>query len=387
MLAETQSRLRTNSEFGTNRASHSSNTPDSDTPSRPMSDMLSYGLLIILIGLVILLVYALSLLKYIQQESALIRDQASQIHTLGVVQKEAIGNLDFSVKPEVITAGIAASGETLKGAVAGTMKELKIAEDIGNIRSSADSVASEVAEIQKIFLDKQAAAGWAEIELERILKDSFANVSIRKKVSKLDSIPDASLKLSDGRILCIDSKFPIKAFKETLAISEGGSGEEDGRSRIGNRKAFLEAVRGHITKVESSYVRPELGTSEVAYLYIASERIYDYMISPENLEESALIRDAASRGVVVCSPNSLIANMHLLHIAERAMGIAEKSDEIIRGHTRLRSDLNELNSVWSKLSTQISNSYANRTKLQESMDSLERALDALESLDLSVDED
>ena len=267
------------------------------------------------------------------------------------------------------------------------MRDLKIAEDIGTIRSSADSVASEVAEIQKIFLDKQAAAGWAEIELERILKDSFANVSIRKKISKLDRIPDASLKLSDGRILCIDSKFPVKAFKDTLSVSEGGEGDEDGRTRVNRKKSFLEAVKGHIAKVEADYIRPELGTTDIAYLYIASERIYDYMIAPDNQEESALIRDAASRGVVVCSPNTLIANMHLLHIAERAMGIAEKSDEIIKGHTRLRNDLNNLHSVWGTLSTQISNSYANRTKLQESMESLERALDSLESLDLGGDED
>ena len=349
--------------------------------------MLSFGLLFTLVILIFLLSYVLSLLKSIQQESAMIRDQAVQIHTQGEVQKEAIGNLDFSVKPEVITAGIAASGETLKGAVAGTMRDLKIAEDIGTIRSSADSVASEVAEIQKIFLDKQAAAGWAEIELERILKDSFANVSIRKKISKLDRIPDASLKLSDGRILCIDSKFPVKAFKDTLAVSEGGEGDEDGRTRVNRKKSFLEAVKGHIAKVEADYIRPELGTTDIAYLYIASERIYDYMIAPDNQEESALIRDAASRGVVVCSPNTLIANMHLLHIAERAMGIAEKSDEIIKGHTRLRNDLNNLHSVWGTLSTQISNSYANRTKLQESMESLERALDSLESLDLGGDED
>ncbi len=355
--------------------------------SSPMSDMLSYSLLAIVIVLAILLFYALSLLKSIQQESLRIRDQATLIHTQGEVQKEAIGNLDFTVKPEVITAGIAASEGPLKTAVAVTMKDLKIAEDIGNIRSSADSVANEVAEIQKIFLDKQAAAGWAEIELERILKDSFANVSIRKKVSKLDSIPDASVKLSDGRILCIDSKFPVKAFKDTLAPSEGGEGGEDGRSRIGSKRNFLEAVKGHIAKVESSYIRPELGTTEVAYLYIASERIYDYMVNPDNQDESALIRDAASMGVVVCSPNTLIANMHLLHIAERAMGIAEKSDEIIRGHARLRNDLNELNAVWGTLSTQISNSYTNRAKLQESIESLERALNSLESLDLSGDED
>tara|TARA_B100000678_G_scaffold259048_1_gene239053 strand:- start:276 stop:1334 length:1059 start_codon:yes stop_codon:yes gene_type:complete len=352
-----------------------------------MSEMLSYGLLALVIGLAILLIYALSLLKSIQQESNFIREQATIIHTQGEVQKEAIGNLDFSVKPEVITAGIAASGGALKGAVAGTMKDLRISEDIGKIRSSADSVASEVAEIQKIFLDKQAAAGWAEIELERILKDSFAKVSIRKRVPKLDSIPDANLKLSDGRILCIDSKFPIKAFKDTLAASEGGEGEEDGRSRKGSRKAFIDAVKGHIEKVESSYIRPELGTTEVAYLYIASQRIYDYLIDPDNQDESSLIRDAASRGVVVCSPNTLIANMHLLHIAERAMGIAEKSDEIFKGHTRLRGDLNELHSVWGTLSTQISNSYSNRTKLQESMESLERALNSLESLDLGEDED
>ena len=352
-----------------------------------MSDILSQTLLAIVFGLVILLFYALSLLKSIQQESAIIRDQAAQIHTQGEFHKEAIGNLDFSLRPEVITAGIAASGEVLKGAVAGTMKDLRIAEDIGTIRSSADTVANDVAEIQKIFLDKQAAAGWAEIELERILKDTFTNVSIRKKVPKLDSIPDASLKLSDGRILCIDSKFPIKAFKDTLAVSEGGEGGEDGRSRVGSKRAFLEAVKGHIDKVETCYIRPELGTTDIAYLYIASERIYKYMIAPDNQEESSQIRDAASRGVVVCSPNTLIANMHLLHIAERAMGVAEKSDEIIRGHARLRNDLNRLHNIWGTLSTQISNSYANRTKLQESMESLERALDSLESLDLSGDED
>ena len=387
MPVESQSHLITNLESGLTVSSHSSNTPDSDMLLSPMSDMLSYGLLTIVIGLAILLAYALSLLKSIQRESEMIRDQATQIHTQGEVQKEAIGNLDFSVRPEVIQAGIAASGETLRGAVAVSMRELKIAEDIGNIRSSADSVASGVADIQKIFYGKQQAAGWSEVHLEKVLKDSFANVSIRKKVPKIDSIPDASLKLSDGKILCIDSKFPVKAFEGVLAASEGGDGGEDGRSRVGSKRAFLEAVRRHISKVESSYVRPELGTTEIAYLYIASERIYNYMIASENPEETEMIRDAASRGVIVCSPNTLIANMHLLHIAEKANRIAENSDEIIRGHARLRSDLNNLNSVWGTLSSHISNSYSNRNKLQESMESLESALKEVERLDLSGNED
>jgi len=344
------------------------------------SETIVVGLISII--LITLLVYVLYLVKSIQHEANFIRDQTSQIHTQGEVQKQAINNLDFTVKPADITAGIAASGEALKGAVAGTMKELKISEDIGNIKSSADSVALEVAEIQKIFLDKQAAAGWAEIELERILKDSFAKVEIRKKVDKLNSIPDANLKLSDGRILCIDSKFPIKSFKDTLPESEGGTGNDDGRSRAKSKKVFLSAISGHIDKVESSYIRPELGTTQVAYLYIASQRIYDFMVDPDNKEEAELVRDAASRGVIICSPNTLIANMHLLHIAERAMGIAEKSDEIIKGHSSLRREIDTLRTTWGTLSSQISNSYANRNKLQENVESIERALKSLENLNL-----
>ena len=66
--------------------------------------MLSYGLLAIVIGLAILLVYALSLLKSIQQESNLIREQST-------LQKDAMGRLESKeIDPNAITAGIAVGG-------------------------------------------------------------------------------------------------------------------------------------------------------------------------------------------------------------------------------------------------------------------------------------
>lgn len=335
-------------------------------------DALQMITLALLVATLLGLALALLMMRHLTQESK--------------EQRWKLESLDFEVKPEVIAAGITASHPIIKGAVAASFEELKLGKDIGEIKSSASAMARVVQEIQNIFLDKQAAAGWAEIELERTLKDSFSDVHIRKKVPKLDSIPDAHLTLGDRRILCIDSKFPIKAFKDVIALSEGGEGEEDGRARRGNRKVFLDAVKGHISKVETSYVRPDLGTTEIAYLYIASERIYLHMIDPDNIDESELIRDAASRGVIVCSPSTLIANMHLLYIAERAMGIAEKSDEILKGHDRLRKELNSLVSTWGKLSTQISNSYSNRNKLQEAIEDLDRVLRSLESLNLADDD-
>ena len=218
----------------------------------PMSDILSYGLLVVVIVLAILLIYALSLLKSIHQESNLIREHSA-------LQKDAMGRLENKeIDPNAITAGIAGSGDILKGAVLNSLREINFSGDIEGIRASAERIGEEVADINKIFLDKQEAGGWAEIELEARLKDTFRNVQIRKKVAKLDGVePDAHLVLTGGKILCIDSKFPVKSFKATIPISEGGLGEEDGRKRIGSRKEFIDAITRHFAKVEKDYVRPD----------------------------------------------------------------------------------------------------------------------------------
>ncbi|MDP6869804.1 MAG: DNA recombination protein RmuC [Candidatus Poseidoniaceae archaeon] len=347
-----------------------------------MSEVTTYVLMMLVVVLIALLVYVLSLVKSIQQEANLIRDKASLIHTQGEVQKEQIDNLDFSVKVEEITAGIAQSGDAIKGAMLGTLNEINFQQDIANITSASRAIHGEVADINKIFLDKQDAAGWAEIELETRLKDSFANVQIRKKVAKLSGIPDAHLQLNGGKILCIDSKFPSKSFKAMIPESEGGDGGEHGGSRVKPRRDFIEAIRNHFNKVATDYVRPDLGTTEVAYMYVASERIYHHMVNPNNAEECEIVRQGANAGVMLCSPSTLIANMHLVRIAEQAMGIAEKSEEILKGHIRLRQEFDTLGRTWSTLSNQISNAHGNRTKIQEELESVERTLNSLENLDL-----
>ncbi len=351
------------------------------------AEIVNYILLVVVVLLLAILVYALTLLKSIQEQSATIRDQSVKIHTQGEVNKEAIDKLDFSVKPADITAGIAGSESVLKGAVLNSLKDINFSGDIEGIRSSAQRIGEEVADINKIFLDKQEAAGWAEIELETRLKDSFANVHIRKKVTKLASIPDAHLVLNGGKILCIDSKFPSKSFKAMIPESEGGEGDEHGSRRVTPRKDFIAAITTHFAKVATDYVRPDLGTTEVAYLYVASERIYHHMVNPDNTKESQIVRDAANNGVILCSPSTLIANMHLVRVAERAMGIAGDSDKILRGHDNMRRAIAELVKAWSKMSGHVNNAQTNRALVQDLLDEVERSMESLESLDLGGDED
>ncbi|SVA61001.1 uncharacterized protein METZ01_LOCUS113855 [marine metagenome] len=353
-----------------------------------MSETLSYGLLVLVVGLALLVIYALSLLKSIQQESSVIRDHATQIRTQGDFQKEAMGRLENKeVDPNAITAGIAGSGPVLKGAVLDSLREINFSSDIEGIRSSAQRIGAEVADINKIFLDHQEAAGWAEKNLEECLKDSFANVHIRKNVAKLGKTPDAHLKLNSGKLLCVDSKFPVKSFKAMIPESDGGDGAEDGRKRVSSETSFIAAIKTHFDKVATDYVRPDLGTTEVAYLYVASERIYHHMVNPDNTEECEIVRDAANKGVILCSPSTLIANMHLVRVAERAMGIAGDSDKILRSHDNMRRAISELVTAWATMSKHVNNAQNQRVNVQDLLDEVERSMKGLEGLDLSGDED
>ena len=339
------------------------------------------------LGLGGLFLYGLGLINRITEETVTLRKESTELRNQSQLQTQALQGLNVGIKPEEITAAIAQSGDALKGAMTLSLNEIRFKEDIANITEASRLIQTEVGDINKIFLDKQDAAGWAEIELKERLKDTFRDVHTGKKLAKLDGvIPDAHLVLAGGKILCIDSKFPVKSFKAIIPISEGGEGEEDGRKRVGSRKDFITAITNHYAKVEKDYVRPDLGTTEVAYMYVASERIYHHMVNPDNPEECEIVRQGANKGVVLCSPSTLIANMHLVRIAEQAMGIAEKSDEILKGHIRLRQELDTLASSWSTLSGQIGNSYNNRSKIQEGLDSIERTLNSLENLNLDDSE-
>lgn len=307
-----------------------------------MSDSIIY----LLIGLVILTLFLLAYLLHLIGELRLQSETTS-------------GKIDnIEIRPEQFADAFVQNQKVFEGVISKSWKELGIERDLGEIKSDSRKMTDSIQEVQSIFQRKQDAAGWAELSLEELLRDNFSEVHIRKKVAKIGGvIPDAHMNLHDGRILCIDSKFPIEAFKNMEKI-------EDGRTRKGVQKKFLKAVKGHFEKVADDYVKPEEGTTEIAYMYVASERIYEHLISPGNEDESGLIRDAANLGVVICSPATLIANMHLIRIAERAIRISQRTKDIAKGHSRLQKTVGTLESSWNTLSSHILNANNNRENVQ-----------------------
>ena len=128
------------------------------------------------IVLLVLLLFILLLAGWIVN---LVNKLASQSQVDNI--QNTLHNLDMQVKPEQMTAALVQSGSAFDSAMAKSFKDLKISEDIGNIKKSAEDMEKNVTEIQSIFLDKQAAAGWAEIELKDFSKIPFRlSISVRR---------------------------------------------------------------------------------------------------------------------------------------------------------------------------------------------------------------
>ena len=348
-----------------------------------MSENLIYGLVFVSIVLFLLLIYVLSILRAIREESQRITEQTNRIQMQGLLNERAIDKLDSDVskldldlKPEVITDGISRSSGALKGAMAISLKELKIQEGIEEIKARSKTMEDvekdlrlEVRKIQRIFDDKQEGSKWGEMLLEESLKDAFGGkVNMRTKIPKINAIPDAHIQLHTKEILCIDSKFPMKSYLEVI--------EDKGDSMSAKKNTnFNSAIKGHIDKVASSYVRPQEGTTKFAYMYIPSEGIYQRI----NKENQDLIHYASEKGVIICSPNSILAYMHLHYLTDNAHKIGDRTDELQKKIAGLRKNYNELSETWNKLSTHINNSYTNRSKMQDVMQSLERAVEFMEN--------
>ena len=281
--------------------------------------------------------------------------------------------VDPSAMTPVMTDAITRSSGIFRGAITESLRELKVGEDIGAIKTSAASIVTVAQSLQTLFVSKGQRARWAEMQLVETLRDAFpeGKVKVQQNVPGIGT-PDAHLALADG-ILCIDAKFPLESYRYFAEAT-------DTKTRKKFAGQFRIDMTKHVDKIRADYVRPEAGTLPVAYAYLPSEAVYAYLV--EN--EQDLLRDAAAKGVVVCSPSTLLASMNLIWTAERAIQIAERAEEIEKNLRRLSGAFEDFGTEWDTLRKHVQNAHAKmqetHTKYEGLKDRFERTA-RLETLD------
>ncbi|MDO8424839.1 MAG: DNA recombination protein RmuC, partial [bacterium] len=130
-----------------------------------------------------------------------------------------------------------------------TKEAVQIREDLKQVQESVKDVSS----FQDIFKSPKLRGQWGEASLEHILSQHFPQelYKIQYLFSSGEQV-DAVLKLPNGRVLPIDSKFPSENFDKMISAQ----GETE---KSFFRKTFLEDVKNRVKEIASKYILPSEG--------------------------------------------------------------------------------------------------------------------------------
>jgi DNA anti-recombination protein RmuC len=284
--------------------------------------------------------------------------------------------LTFPTTTDIVTALNIPKTEDMKIALSASLEEKQISEKIGNFTTLSAQMTEATTKFNQMVATKSKRAAWGEWLLDEELKETFPNVQIRSEVKELGNLkPDAHIRTPDGKILIVDSKFVYDSYDK---IQNTPSSQKETVKKL--QTQFRTDVTNHVNKIKSDYVHPGKGTHEVAYMYIPSMAVYEYLVG----YESATVRWAASQGVVICSPVNLMANMHMLEIVRMAQNMSSLHNEILDAHLRIKNSFDAFDNEFKTLSNHLTNASNKRDEVSVLKEKLSSEIVGFSSITKSI---
>lgn len=195
-------------------------------------------------------------------------------------------------------------------------------KSLGDLKSSADQmlkVSQQVGELNQILGSPKLQGNFGEAELERLLADILPQGAYELQPRLAEGCqPDATIRIKDLR-LCIDSKFP----KDRIAALLDAANDEAGKEAA--RKELSSVIKLMASDISKKYVRPELGTTDQAFLFVPSESLYYEILKlPELTEHCRKVK------VSVVSPNTLASTLYAVALAFRGYEMQENAKALLR---------------------------------------------------------
>ena len=284
--------------------------------------------------------------------------------------------LTFPSTLDISTALKIPTTEEVKSALSASLDEKKISAQIGAFSDSAANMEDATRKFNQMVATKSKRAGWGEWHLDQELKEAFPSVKIRKEVKELGSLkPDAHMRTPDGKVLIVDSKFVYDTYNTYIETPET---QEKTRENL--LTTFRGDIKKHVLKIKNDYVQPGKGTHEFAFMYLPSTSVYEFLID----KESEIVRWAATQGVVICSPMTLMANMHMLEIARMAQNMSNMHNEILDAHLRVQKNYEDFEDKWKKLTKHLTNAMKQHKETEGAMNLMDTEISALSALDKTI---
>ena len=204
----------------------------------------------------------------------------------------------------------------------------------------SENLQKEIVNFNKIINNQKLRGNFGEFRLENVIKIAYGeNSSFYEMQKKLPTgvICDCAFKISNTKILAIDSKFPLSGYEKIITAKDENELKKGQNELIKNMKK-------HIDDISSKYILPPL-TAEYAVLFLPSEAIFVYVC--ENFTE--ILEYANAKAVFLSSPTTLLAMLFNIKLFLKDEMISQNLNEIKNAITTLSSEFTMQNELINKL--------------------------------------
>jgi DNA recombination protein RmuC len=322
-----------------------------------------------------------------QKKSVLLEAQMNELRrdlqTIGTAQAQSMGQIatlgqNVSQRLESVTkalqdgvsnsAQIATQGQT---AIANELKNTReqighIQKQLGEFQELGRGISSATKSLEGILGGAKTRGLLGEVTLERLLEDSLpsSQYATQYRFSSGEAA-DAVIFLRDKKLVAIDSKFPLDAFRRI-----GAEGEEA-------KRAFATAVKGHADSIAKKYIVPNEGTLELALMFVPSESVYYEMLMTEDSKGEPLDSYCRGKNIIAVSPNTLYAHLCVIHLGLRGMQIEENAKRISAGLSGIHKQMDTFTDVFEKLGSHLKNAQQSYSEADKRLEKTQNTLDNL----------
>ncbi|MBV9887726.1 MAG: DNA recombination protein RmuC, partial [Acidobacteria bacterium] len=228
------------------------------------------------------------------------------------------------------SAQIASAGQT---AIANELKNTReqiglIQRQLGEVQEQSRGLSAATQSLEMVLGGAKTRGLLGEVTLQRMLEDSLppAQFAMQYRFTS-GEVADAVIFLRDGKLMAVDSKFPLEAFRR---IANDGDDA---------RRAFATAVKGHADAIAKKYIVPSEGTLDVALMFVPSENVYCEMLGTTDNRGVQVDEYCRSKKIIAVSPNSLYAHLCVVAMGLQGMRIEENARRLLANFNGVQKNL------------------------------------------------
>ena len=352
-----------------------------------MNEVLMAGL-VVMAGLVLWSVIQNSAA---QRKSATMESQLTELRrdlqTITSAQAQSTGQLDAIAKN--VSQRLDSVTPALQDAIRNSAQitgqisadaQSKMATELKNTREQISQIQQQLGAVQQAGLEMSQTAqtlegilggaksrgSFGEVTLERLLEDSFPkNQYATQYRFSSGEAADAVIFLRDEKLMAVDSKFPLDAYRRIAK-----EGEEA-------RRAFATAVKSHADALAKKYIVPDEGTLDIALMFVPSETVYYELLLTSDGKEQLLDAYCREKKVIPVSPNTLYAHLCVISMGLRGMQMEQNAKRLLASLTGTEKQLEKFADKFSVLGTHLKNAQQSYSDADTLLDKTSRTLEGL----------